>query len=258
MAATKENPIIFYDIVAKDGEYWTPNPYKTRLSLDYKGLPYRVKYLKIEDVEPTMKAMGIPPTSTTSFPNYTLPMIVDPSNDPNGEPTYVSDSFKIAIYLDEKYPAPKYPTTLPPETRALQKIFVESYFPTTLFGPMFPVIGPRVPGILDERSREYMYRSRGGKDKFDRLSDIEEAQQFALAKEKWGEFAQVFDLTGGPWVMGDKPMFADFVIGCAFSFWRKVDSDGKVWKEVASWQGGRWDEYWKRIEAIENKSTTVA
>ncbi|KAG9079260.1 hypothetical protein FS749_008661 [Ceratobasidium sp. UAMH 11750] len=72
MAATNENPIVFYDISDKDGKHWTPNPCKTRLTLNYKGLPYRVKYLKFEDVEPTMKAMGIPPTSKT-FPHYTLP-----------------------------------------------------------------------------------------------------------------------------------------------------------------------------------------
>ncbi|KAG9120225.1 hypothetical protein FRC07_004363 [Ceratobasidium sp. 392] len=257
MAATKENPIIFYDIVAKDGGHWAPNPYKIRLSLNYKGLPYRVKYIKIEDVEPTMKAMGIPPTSTTSFPNYTLPMIVDPPSDPNGEPTYVSDSFKIATYLDEKYPAPKYPAILPPETRALQHIFAESYAPTALSSVMFPVVIPRVLGILDEQSHEYMYRTRG-EDRLKRLSDAEEAQQLALAREKWGDFAKVFDLTDGPWLMGETPTFVDFVIGCRFSFWRRVDGDGKVWKEVASWQGGRWDEYWKRIEAIENKSTAVA
>ncbi|KAG8781666.1 hypothetical protein FRC12_021636 [Ceratobasidium sp. 428] len=228
------------------------------LTLNYKGLPYRVKYLKIEEVEPTMKAMGIPPTSTTKFPYYTLPMIADPSANPNEKPTYVSDSFQIAAYLDEKYPSPAYPAVLPTETRTFQRIFAEAYF-LSAFGAMFPAIAPRVPGILDEASQEYMYRSRGGKDKFAPLSATDEAHQFSLAREKWGELAQMVDLGGGgPWIMGEKPTFADFVVGCAFSLWHKVDSDGAIWKEVATWQDGRWDKYWNRIQAIENKSTAVA
>ncbi|KAG9096392.1 hypothetical protein FS749_008597 [Ceratobasidium sp. UAMH 11750] len=159
MAATNENPIIFWDIIGADGQYFAPNPYKTRLTLNYKGLPYQVKYLKFEDVEPTMKAMGIPPTSKT-FPYYTLPMITDPSSDPNGQPIHVSESFKIAMYLDEKYPAPKYPAVLPVETRSLQKLFVENYFPT-ITNHMTPLLAPRLSKLLDKASEEYLYRSRG-------------------------------------------------------------------------------------------------
>ncbi|KAG8730110.1 hypothetical protein FRC10_003066 [Ceratobasidium sp. 414] len=257
MAATNDNPIIFWDIAGADGQYWAPNPYKTRLTLNYKGLPYRVKYIKFEEVELTMKAMGIAPTSKT-FPYYTLPMITDPSSDPNGEPTHVSESFKIAMYLDEKYPAPKYPAVLPIETRSLQKLFVESYFPT-IISHMFPLIAPHIFKLIDKTSGEYLYLSRGGEATFAPLSDADAAQRLAEVGEKLDTFAQALELNGGPWVMGDTVTFADFVVGCILYFWHEVDGDeGKIWKEVAGWQNGKWAVIRERIEAIEKKSTGLA
>ncbi|KAF8752234.1 Glutathione S-transferase, N-terminal domain [Rhizoctonia solani] len=101
MAATPENPIVFYDLINANGVHWSPNTYKTRLCLEYKGLPYRVEYSTLPEVESNMKKLGVPPVKATS-PQYTLP---DPSGDPDGKPHYVGDSFNIAVYLDEKYPA---------------------------------------------------------------------------------------------------------------------------------------------------------
>ncbi|KAF8756671.1 Glutathione S-transferase, N-terminal domain [Rhizoctonia solani] len=109
MAATKDNPVVFYDLVGKNGISFSLNTYKTRLSLDYKGIPYRVEYLSLPDIEPKMKELGVPPSSD-NHPRYTIPMIADPSND--------------------KYPAPKYPAIFALGTRSLQHLIVTQYFPT--------------------------------------------------------------------------------------------------------------------------------
>ncbi|QRV89959.1 glutathione S-transferase [Ceratobasidium sp. AG-Ba] len=256
MAATPENPIIFYDIVAKDGSYWTPNTFKTRLTLNYKGLPYRVEWVKIEDVEPLMKEMGVPPTSKT-YPHYTLPMIADPSSEPDGKPTLVSESFRIAEYLDEKYPAPEYPIVIPPGTRALQKIFVEQYAPSIAMAPM-PAIASGLPAaVLDEASTEYMYRTRG-RETFNPISEETSAKILAEAREKWEAFA--LTIGDGPWITGDTVTFADFFIAGWLFFGRRISGgdEGKLWKEVSTWQDGKWAEYWKRIEEIEKKSSCPA
>ncbi|KAG9128591.1 hypothetical protein FRC07_000024 [Ceratobasidium sp. 392] len=253
MVATVDSPIIFYDIVGRDGGHWAVSPYKTRLTLNYKGLPYRVKWIKFEEVETTMKALGIAPTSKT-FPHYTLPMIADPSSDPNGEPTYVSESFQIALYLDDKYSAPKYPAVLPAETRALQKLFIYNYLPT-ISGPMFPLVAPELPNRLDKAGQEYLYRSRGGEQKFTPLSDADVTQRIAEVREKWDGFAETLKLNDGPWLMGDTITFADFALGSTFYLWRTSD---ELWKEVAQWQDGKWASFWKQIEAIEKESTGLA
>ncbi|KAG8687802.1 hypothetical protein FRC08_011760 [Ceratobasidium sp. 394] len=163
MAATNENPVIFYDIASTSGQYWSTNTYKTRLTLNYKGIPYRVQYVRFHEIESTLKALGVSPPKPGS--RYTLPVIADPSSDPDGQPTYISDSFDIAVYLDDKYPAPKYPAVLPIGTRPLQKIFVDQYFFTTI-QPLFPFLHPfAIHKFLDEEGRECIYQ-RYGKDYF--------------------------------------------------------------------------------------------
>jgi len=258
MAATKENPIIFYDI-GSPGGYWALNPYKTRLTLNYKRLPYRVKYINIEDIEPTMKAMGIPPTSKT-FPHYTLPVIADPSNDPNQGPTYVSESFAIAAYLDDKYPSSKYPAILPASTRPLQKIFIEHYWPTVL-GPFFPLLYSKVFGALDEKGKEYMYRSRG-KDVFKPLSDSDIGPTLELARQKLDSFREILELGDGDgtssYIMGNTFTFADFAVGSFLFFARKLDGDGgEIWQQLMSWQNGRWARLWKEVEELENNTAEI-
>jgi glutathione S-transferase len=186
------------------------------------------------------------------------PVIADPSSGPNGKPTYVSESFDIAVYLDDKYPAPKYPTVLPAGTRPLQKIFVEHYF-GHIAGPIFPLIHPRAPELLDEPGQEYLYRTKGGKDKFAPITETEAIHQLAEACEKWEAFAQTLDLNGngnaGPFVMGDKVTFVDFVVGGVLFFLHKVEGDqGKIWKEVMGWHDGKWAGLWKELKVIEKKS----
>ncbi|CAE6485262.1 unnamed protein product [Rhizoctonia solani] len=262
MAATKENPIIFYDILSLKGS-WSPYTYRTRLTLNYKGLPYRVVYLSYPDIEPTLSAQGMAPVSKT-FPRYTLPVIADPPEDPNGKPTFIADSFNIAEYLDAKYPAPKYPLAIPPGTRALQKIAVESF--NSEVGPALipialPLIG--VPGLLDEPGREYFVRTRT--TWFGDLSKLLDTspEKWAIVQEKWGKFSKAIDIGdspsgAGPFVMGKQVSFADFAIGGFIHWLRKIDEEGlSRWKPISEWEGGRWTRYWDEIEKIEKNSAEI-
>ncbi|CAE6447288.1 unnamed protein product [Rhizoctonia solani] len=214
MAATKETPIIFYDLVGVNRTSFSLNPYKTRLSLDYKGLPYRIEHLEFPDIEPMMKQLGVPPVSDT-HPHYTIPMISDPSSDPNGKPTYVSDSFKIALYLDDKYPVPKYPAIFPPGTRSLQHLIMTQYFPTigTCIGPIF---APLLPRLLDDRSVEYLNRTRAGIMR--PLPDDATSRKWEEAREKFAAFSKSVQLNDGtkdqgPFIMGNTVSFLDFAVG---------------------------------------------
>ncbi|CAE6514418.1 unnamed protein product [Rhizoctonia solani] len=260
MAATKANPIVFYDISDAQGGSWSPNTYKSRLTLNYKGIPYRVKYLPLCDVQPTLKELGVPP-AFPNFPHYTLPMIADPSEEPNGKPTYVSDSFKIALYLDDKYPSPQYPLIIPPGARAIQEMWFTTYYPplSALVVKLFYHLSPR---IIDERSAEYWYSSRGDKAK---PPSEEEATQ------KWGELHEKFEALGkslslndstseaGPFIMGKRASFIDFTIGGFFYFIQRVDGkESKKLKEMLEWQDGRWNAFWKGIQDIETKSSQLA
>ncbi|CEL55156.1 hypothetical protein RSOLAG1IB_01164 [Rhizoctonia solani AG-1 IB] len=259
MAATNENPIIFYDLADVNGKSWSPNPYKTRLSLNYKGIPYRTEYISFPDIEPRMRGLGLAPFSST-FPYYTLPVIADPSSDPNGKPTYVADSFKIALYLDKHYPAPHYPLIFTPGTAGVQHMLMSNYR-MTVGAPIFPLIHPQVLRIMDDRSIEYMRRTRG--PRLNPLSEDKAAEKWKEAEEKFAELAQSLafnDDTGaaGPFMMGDRVSFSDFALAGVFYWIRNVEGPDSVrLKEMLRWDGGRWERLWDAVQEIENNSSEV-
>ena len=73
-----------------------------RYALAYKGIPFRTEWVGWADIEVISRALGATPTGkkASGGPFYTVPMIYDPNT---GE--IVSDSLKIAIYLDNTYPS---------------------------------------------------------------------------------------------------------------------------------------------------------
>ncbi|KAH7337657.1 hypothetical protein B0J17DRAFT_629209 [Rhizoctonia solani] len=251
MVATKENPIIFYDLHDGKGASWSPNPYKTRLSLIHKGLPFRVEYLLLAEVEPKLKELGVGPSSDT-FPHYTLPMIADPSNDPDGEPTYVAESFAIAIYLDEKYPAPKYPAIFPLGTRGVQHLLVNQYIPS-LAALMIPLLYPKLPQLLDEQSMDYIRRTRSP-EALKPLPKEEVTKRWQEVQDKFNGLAKALDLNGREgFIMGSQPSFIDFLFGGLFNYMEKLD--GAQMKEIAGWNDGKWGKYWGRLQEIEQNSS---
>ncbi|KAH7342055.1 hypothetical protein B0J17DRAFT_715195 [Rhizoctonia solani] len=260
MAATKEAPIILYDLLSEHG-YWSPNTYKTRLTLNYKRLPYRVEYLSYPDIEPKLKELGVRATNPIPGITYTLPMIADPTSDTNGKSTYIVDSFDIALYLDKTYPAPKYPTVFPPGTRVVQKISYDLFRNQVAFPTTFPALIPRIarPGFLDERGREYFLRTR--ETYLKQTADTSVGSKFwDDLHEKWKWFGEVLDLNEeGPFVMGKQVSFTDFAIGGIIFFVRRVEGgDMQMWNTISVWQGGRWAQLWAEIEKLEKDSSEVA
>lgn len=251
-----------------------------RLTLNYKGIPYRVHWVELHQIQSTLKALGVPPTSKTA-PHYTLPSklscgansalsqysnpriaIADPSGSLDEEPTYVAETFAISAYLDKKYPAPKYPTIFPHGTGPLQKTFVEN-FATTIGGPLFQsFIRQYFPQkYLSEAALEYLLRSRDtGIEAYAHLKGDEAMKKLAEVRQKWEQLAETLKLNAsGPFVMGDIVTFADFAVGgMLFALNRAEGDEGEVWKEVMKWSDGKWNEYWKEIKAIKDKSAELA
>jgi glutathione S-transferase len=188
-------------------------------------------------------------------------VIADPSSNPNGKPTYVVDSFDIAVYLDNKYPAPKYPAIFAPGAHAVQRIATD-FFTNEMGHSLIPVLLPLTakPGFLDDRGREYFLRTRG-----DILKQLPE--QRGIGSKMWGEIHDKWDQCGsildlneeGPFVTGKQISFTDFAIGGIIFFLRRVEGgEMLMWKNIAEWQGGRWARIWAEIEKLEKDSTEVA
>ncbi|KAG8716766.1 hypothetical protein FRC09_015253 [Ceratobasidium sp. 395] len=226
-------------------------------------LPYRVEYISLPDIEPKLKELGVPPSTHNPLFKYTLPMIADPSNEPGGKLTYVTESFNIALYLDDKYPEPDYPAVFPRGTRALQSIAVDQITPKVAFA-FAPVLLPLASvrtDLLDERGMEYFVRTRSavfGTELSKLLDDAPENWKAAEAAWNSRVNAMYEQNQGGPFVMGHRVSFVDFVIGGIIYMVQKLEGgEMTYWKKMAERHGGRWAVLWEEIAKLEADSSEV-
>ena len=212
-----------------------------RVVLNYKGIPYRTEWVEFPDIEPLSKKLGIQPTDHKSdgTPLYTLPAIHDPSTG-----VYVADSTAIIEYLEKTYP--NTPSVFPNETIGLQKAF-EATFESHL-DAVWSFVIPAINFKLNPASEEYFRRTRETSfgQKLDDVIPTGNART-----EEWGKFEKGMDgihaylaMTDekGPYVLGDTISWGDLVL-FSFVYWFKLiwGEDSKEWKDIASWNGGRWE-----------------
>ncbi|KAJ5422901.1 hypothetical protein N7445_011009 [Penicillium cf. griseofulvum] len=97
--------ITFYDIALAPPVTKTacsPNPWKTRYALNFKKIPYKTNWVPLPSISSVRSALDIPASRkfADGSPYYTLPVISDPATG-----RIVGDSFEIALYLQEQYPS---------------------------------------------------------------------------------------------------------------------------------------------------------
>ncbi|KAF8810233.1 hypothetical protein BYT27DRAFT_7222021 [Phlegmacium glaucopus] len=241
--------IILYDIPSLlPGNAWSPNTWKARIVLNYKGIPYRTEWVEYPDIAPLSKKLGINPTGQNDdgSPAYTLPAIHDPSTG-----AYVSDSFAIAEYLEKTYPDT--PSVFPNDTIGLQKSFGMSFGQNV--SAVWPFILPSVCPKLNPRSEEYFRRTREisfGK----KLEDVVPTGN--TRTEEWGKFQQgltklhsylVSTDDKGPYMLGETISWSDLLL-FSYLYWLKITwgEDSKEWKDIASWNGGRWEAHMNALK----------
>jgi len=225
--------------------------------LNYKQIPFKTEFSSYPDIEAKCRELGIEPT-TTSDPCYTFPAIADPNG--NGGYTYVSDSYKIARYLEKTYPNTK--PIFPANTLPLQHIF-RSHLVPIFWGPCFPLLLPLVPPMLDDRGAEYFIRTREasfGKKMSELVPDG--SKSWAKVHESWGELVELLEMNGrkmeeiGPFVMGNELSYVDLeIMGLLYMIYRvdggKVGGgmeSGQKFKMIMEWHDGRWKKIWEALE----------
>lgn len=246
--------IILYDIPSTiPGQAWSPNPWKTRYCLNYKGLAYKTVWVEYPDIEAHSKKIGTLPTDVkTGKPYYSLPAIYDPKTK-----TALAESALIAEYLDATYPDT--PRLFPPRTHPLQHAFVSAFMPT--LSALWQFALPAVNTILNPPSQEYFRRTREvvfGK----KLEDVIPTGR--AAEEEWAKVKAGFDIVDGwlqkgevdgPYLYGQEPVFADFVVASFILWVRKLwGADSQKWKDIMSWNDGRWEAL---IQGLEKYETIV-
>ena len=202
--------------------------------------------MEYPDIEAACKKIGAPPSGTRlDKPLYTAPAIVDPNTG-----AVISESFKIALYLDKQYPDT--PRLFPEGSHALQSALVEAIGDRLLFG-MFPVQALDIVGQFTPRAQEWFRESR--------RPFVGELEALVPQGEKKAEAVKNFitvldDITrwieqggqGGLFVGGDKPTHVDTVIAATLTTIERVAGNGDLWKAIVVANGGRWGRFFKAFE----------
>jgi glutathione S-transferase len=193
-----------------------------------KKLPYKTIYLEFPDIAPVLQKANVPPiTKQDGTLGYTCPSIVD---DTTG--TAISDSFKIAEYLDTQYP--ETPKAFPLGSIALQAVFYARFSEMTL--SLVPLIVTKTPGILNPVSAEYFHCEIRPLILEVMSLDEEREQLWRKAESVFDWLDGLYSMSGGPFFMGEAPSFADFVLGGVLEE-MKILGD---WDKITVLNGGRW------------------
>jgi glutathione S-transferase len=241
-----------------------PPPF-LRFALNIKGLPYKTEWLNFANLEEQLKERNVSPSKVvpesdgfSSF--YSVPAIHDPSTN-----TVVEDSHKIIKYLDETYPdTPRlttHPATLTDDDDLVKPAFEPNWhLPLSL---MFHGIwGLAVPSVvahsMDEagavKYREKFELKTGvrfesvlGEDKKQELLEkgrqnfSEVDAQLRKIREKYGG--------DGPWMFGKDAKLPDLAIAGSLAWLVSIKGEeSDLWKEVRTWDEGRWAKIWDEIK----------
>ncbi|TFK22725.1 hypothetical protein FA15DRAFT_671260 [Coprinopsis marcescibilis] len=251
--------ITFYDISNNLRSPLPPSPYcwRTRLCLNYKQVKFSTEYVPYSNIATFAKEKGIPPTAVQpdGSPKYTLPAIYD-----SDKGTYISDSFKIAQYLDEKYPDT--PRLVPEKTAALQAAWEAIYNPIHM--KLVPLNVVKVLETLDPVSFEFAKKHVEGLfgrswEAIVQAAEPDQAGWKDVEKDValWLQYLDIRNATDrkGVWVIGSEFSFADSVIGGVFFSTKALwGEQSEQWKLVKNWSGGRWVEY---IDSMEKYTAVV-
>lgn len=197
-------------------------------------------------------------THENGSPYHTLPAINDQANR-----KVVGDSFEIALHLDSAYPndAPLFLPGTHGLTAALnaQVDALFTHYVCLCTAMPFP------PEQLQSIMSIFMSRTSTNSTAAKPPSTPEEKEKVLQAFEKaLGNFSKAYAHTGGttdhilhgkstkeeqaqsssrgevgPFLDGDKPVYADFVVGAWLAMFAECMHEGD-WKRVREWHGGLW------------------
>ncbi|KAL4882767.1 hypothetical protein BJY04DRAFT_34378 [Aspergillus karnatakaensis] len=239
--------IHFFDIlsvVPGPSKAWSPNTLKTRIILNFKGIPYTQTYVTYPDIAPLLNSLSVPPHAKgTAHTDYTLPAITTESGT-------IMDSLPIARHLEEQYPEkPIFPSGDASYALAVavNKVMV------AVGSAGYNYIIPAIVKILDPRGQEFFIRTRTvmfGKPLAEVAPTDKEEVRSMIEKMKKEAAPLVVMLKGktgktGPFIEGEKPGYADFIV-VAFLIWFKY-ADENIWEEIVGLGDGEIRALWEAV-----------
>ncbi|KAH9480880.1 Glutathione S-transferase-like protein ustS [Psilocybe cubensis] len=236
--------IVLYDVPSSlPGKIWNPNVCKARFSLNVKGIPFTTHWVEYPEIEPQSKKLGALPTrkKADGSPMYTVPFIHDLSTG-----AVIADSILIAEYLEKTYPAT--PKLFPNGTRALQAAMGDSIFPTleVILCVTYPEMMPRFTPATMDHATPILERVRTK----NRAEDWKKLKECMDKINGW--YARNDE--SGTYIFGETPTWADIVLAAWLFYARRaLDEDSENWKDICSWNDGRWKRFtdaFRRYEGL--------
>lgn len=219
----------------------------------HKGIPFKTEWVDWPDIESVCKKIGAKPSGTkaSGTPFYTLPVIHDPSTG-----AVISDSLKIALYLENTYP--NTPSLFPGNSRAFQASFAFATY-TNVIGALFHAVAIPTAKSFTPVGSEYFLKTRV--DNFGEAFKVSENPPPEQVAQVWKQLEGGLSLvsswwdageSNGPFITGESLTFGDTVIA-GLLIWARVTfgEDSQEWKKIAGWNGGRWGRLLKALEKYE-------
>ncbi len=209
--------ILLYDLVGRDASRpFSPHCWKAAMALAHKGLDFRSV--------PT-RFLGVPEIENGAA--KTVPVIRDGDK-------LISDSFAIALHLEEAYP--ERPTLFGGEGGKAHARFVERWSQLTLHPYLGMAALTALHGMQDEENAAYFRQSREAR--FGKtLEEVTAARDAGLSVFRASLEPLRSMLAYQPWIGGERPLFADYIVYGAFQWVRVASPYGVLPKDdpVTAW-----------------------
>ncbi|KAJ5995283.1 hypothetical protein N7481_002260 [Penicillium waksmanii] len=263
--------IVFYDIAMRppaEKNACSPNPWKARQALNFKGVPYTTTWVPLPEVANVRQKLQVPACRKFADGSdfYTLPIIEDPSTG-----TFVGDSYDIAVYLQKTYPDSGAGDLFPQQK--LDYTFKNDTIPVPLSDipqsgfPEYARFNVHVDALFSafaqltvacfpfdpataEISKAEMAR-RVGVPSWDVFALNGEAREktkdgFRAALDELGKL--FLEDASGPFILGSRVTHADFIVGGWLHMYNACLADDE-WQELRSWYDGLFGKLYDALEA---------
>jgi glutathione S-transferase len=223
------------------------------LLLNYKKIGHITQWVQYPDIKPLFLSLGVPPSGKDAQGEdaFTCPAIqVIPTE--GSKPIFVTDSLKIAEFLEERYP--NTPTVFKNVDKAIQLDTIEKVL-SELVLPLASLVPPWTLRYMPEESVEYyrLTREKRFGCKIEEMYPDETTLETyrASTKKRFNEFLQAHTHFG-PFLYGEEISYSDMVLASVLLWFRTV-ANSEMWSHIKEWDDGRWEKY---LNSFEEKGYT--
>ncbi|EFQ97214.1 hypothetical protein MGYG_00256 [Nannizzia gypsea CBS 118893] len=270
-SSAPESILTFYDIALAPPvieNAASPNPWKSRYALNFKKIPYKTTWVPLPDVSAVRAPLNIPASRTFAdgSPYHTLPMLSDPAT---GQ--IVGDSFEIAVYLQRQYPSsggdlfPKQdlsfaykegPVLFAPIAESKVDETMQAYvkFNTNVdaaFTAHVPLMVhglPFDPATADQSKAEFSRRAGIPWEDLSVKGDKKDEMLKSYEQALTGLAEMYRRDTTGPFLLGNRPSYADFIVG-GWLRMSRATLPRIEWEALENWHDGIFGQLHQALKA---------